>query len=195
MKRWTTWPRRTSRFIAGSSAAGSVDAARVSMSASVVTESTRVDAPALGSRPIVPTLLTRASGLQGLAPYLLGEIWSDRKYWSVSTTSVHLSARRPRAGARRRRAMASRDVGFVEETLRSWGDDVGSNPARGDASTRGRSGDDGGVEDGETRIFVPTDEQRAVAAHLRQPAGPGAVRRRWDETKGRRTHQGARNTR
>ena len=62
--------------------------------------------------------------------------------------------------------MASRDVGFVEETLQSWGDDVGSNPARGDASTRGRSGDDGGVEDGETRIFVPTDEQRAVAAHL-----------------------------
>ena len=89
----------TSRFIVGSSAAGSTDAARVSMSASVVTESTRVDAPALGSRPIVPTLLTRASGLQGLAPYLLGEIWSDRKYRSVSTTFVHLSAGRPREGS------------------------------------------------------------------------------------------------
>ena len=58
--------------------------------------------------------------------------------------------------------MASRDVRFVEETLRSWRDGVGSKPASGEEI---RDGDEDDVASEETR-FVPTDEQRAKAAHL-----------------------------
>ena len=58
--------------------------------------------------------------------------------------------------------MASRDVRFVEETLRSWRDGVGSKPASGEEI---RDGDEDDVASEGTR-FVPTDEQRAKAAHL-----------------------------
>ena len=59
--------------------------------------------------------------------------------------------------------MASRDVRFVEETLRSWRDGVGSKPAPGEGIREGGAEDDVASEGAR---FVPTDEQRAKAAHL-----------------------------
>ena len=75
--------------------------------------------------------------------------------------------------------MASRDVRFVEETLRSWRDGVGSKPASGEGI---RDGDEDDVASEETR-FVPTDEQRAK--HPQSRRGRRKVIARYDDAMAR----------